>query len=510
LTKAMYATKKSAVTRLIIIILIIVALNVLFSILYFRLDFTADKRYTLSKTTKNVLKDLKETVTITAYFSSKLPPDIMYLRNDFRDMLIEYANFSKKKVVFNFVDPSKDPRVLQKAKQKGIQPVIVNIRKKDKFQQQEVYLGAIVQLSEKSEVIPAIQPGAPMEYALTFAIKKCSNKQKEIIGLVSGHGEAGMTEISYLSQMLSDLYIFEDVPLKDSFIIPPKFKTLAIINPQDSFSDNQLTELESFIGAGGNLLVCYNFAVGDLSQMPPRSYLNATKLENLLAKYGIKIMPNLVYDLQSSQITVQQKQGDYIINTPLDFYYIPFISSFADHPITKGLESILLPFASEIVIEPGKSGLKIIPLIKTSDRSGTELVPAYFDLMKQWTDQDFNRSGIPLAVAAEGSTMGGIASRLIVVSNGNFFINDQQGRMQGTPDNMNFVAGAIDWLCDKSGLSDLRTKSILSRPIKQISEEKKTIIKYLNVFLPVFLVIIIGIFRYRKQQKLRKIWINSQ
>jgi len=506
----MYPTKKSALTRLLIVFLIIAGLNILFSIVYFRIDFTADKRYTLSKTTKSVLKEIEETVTVTAYFSSKLPPDILYLKNDFRDMLTEYANYSHKKVVYKFIDPSKDPRVLQKAKQKGIQPIIVNIRKKDKFQQQEVYLGAVVQMGEKSEVISAIQPGAPMEYALTFAIKKCSKQEKNLIGLVSGHAEASMTEISYLSQMLSDLYNFEEIALTDTTIIPPKFKTLAIINPQDSFSDKQLSELESFLGAGGNLLVCYSYGVGNLSEMPIRTYLNSTNLENLLAKYGIKLMANLVYDLQSSQITVQQKQGDYIINTPLDFYYIPFLTDFADHPITKGLESILLPFTSEIQITENSSKLKITPLVKSSDRSGTEAVPSYLDLMKQWADQDFNRSGIPVAVAAEGSISGGDNSKLVVISNGNFALNDQQGRMQGTPDNMNFIAGAIDWLSDKSGLSDLRTKSVVSRPIKQMSDERKSFIKYLNVLLPVLLAVLLGIIRYRRQQKLRKQWMNNK
>jgi len=505
----MYPTKKSAISRLFIIFLIIVVLNVLFSMLYFRLDFTADKRYTLSKTTKNVLKLLDQQITVTAYFSSKLPPDILYLKNDFRDMLIEYANYSKKKVVFNFVDPSKDPRVLQKAKQKGIQPVIVNIRKKDKFQQQEVYLGAIVQMGEKSEVIPAIQPGAPMEYALTFSIKKCATKEKNLVGLVTGQNEASISELSYLSQMLSDLYEFEEVPLTDTALIPPKFKTLAIINPKDSFSEKQLIELELFLGAGGNLLICYSYADGNLSEMPPVTYLTPTGLENFLAKFGVQLLPNLVYDLQSSQITVQQKQGDYVINTPLDFYYIPFITNFADHPITKGLESILLPFASEIRIINESLKIKITALASSSKSSGTEAVPSTINLMKQWTDNDFNRSAIPVAVAVEGSIRGSRKSKLVVVSNGNFALNDQQGRMQGTPDNMNFIAGAIDWLSDKTGLSDLRTKSVVSRPIKQMSDDKKNLIKYLNFFLPILLTIIIGIIRYRRQQSLRKQWMKS-
>ncbi|NLJ07464.1 MAG: hypothetical protein GX437_07330 [Sphingobacteriales bacterium] len=505
----MYETKKNAQLRIGIILLIIIVINILFSLIYFRLDFTADKRYTLSTTTKNVLKELKAPVTVTAYFSDKLPPDVLYIKNDFRDLLTEYASYSRKKVVWSFMDPSKDPRVKQKALQKGIQPMLLNIRKKDKFQQQEVFMGALVQYGEKFEVIPAIQPGAPMEYALTFAINKCSKTEKALIGLVQGQGEAQLKDISYLQEILSDLYQFEEFTLTDTSVIPSRYKAIAIINPTDSFTEKQLKELDGFMGAGGRLLLAYGLVKGDLSQMPPMANLNATGIENWLKTYGIELLPDMVYDLQSSQITVQQRQGNYIINTPVDFFYIPFFSNFADHPVTKGLESMILPFVSEIKINSHDTNIKITPLLMSSDKAGSERVPFYIDLTKQWSDNDFNRSSIPVAVAVEGSRYGNHKAKMIIITNGDFFLNDEQGRLQGAPDNLNFIAGAIDWISDESGLAELRTKTIQTRPLRQISESRKNFIKYLNVVSPILIVILYGILRWRNQNRKRKQFLTE-
>lgn len=504
----MYETKKNARIRLGIIISIVIVINLFFSMVYFRIDFTADKRYTLSKTTKDILKNLKAPVTVTAYFSDKLPPDVLYIKNDFRDLLIEYKSFSRNKVVYSFVDPSKDPRVKQKVIQKGIQPMLLNIRKKDRFQQQEVFMGAIVQYGDKMEVIPALQPGAPMEYALTFAINKCSKKEKALIGLVQGQGEASLRQISYLQEVLSDLYEIEEFTLTDSTEIPEKYKAIAIINPTDSFTEAQLRELDSYTGAGGRLLLAYSLVKGDLSQMPPSTFLNATGIENWLKDYNIDLLPSMVYDLQSSQITVQQRQGNYVISTPVDFFYIPFFSRFGDHPVTKGLESVILPFVSEIRTGQPPAGVKITPLLMTSDKSGTQAVPFYIDLLRQWKDQDFNRSNIPIAIAVEGSKYGNKNAKMVIVTNGEFILNDEQGRLQGAPDNLNFMAGAIDWLSDETGLADLRTKTIHTRMLKQIPDKRKNTIKYVNVLLPVLLVIFYGILRARTQRKRRQ-FINQ-
>ena len=124
---------KSISTQILVIIGIVVVVNILADQFYFRLDFTADKRYTLSQATRDILESLDEPVTVTAYFTEDVPQQLMKVRKDFRELLVEYANASGGNVVYEFVDPSKSQEIEQKAMLEGIMPSIVNVRERDQM-----------------------------------------------------------------------------------------------------------------------------------------------------------------------------------------------------------------------------------------------------------------------------------------------------------------------------------------------------------------------------------------
>ena len=63
--------------------------------------------------------------------------------------------------------------------------------------------------------------------------------------------------------------------------------------------------------------------------------------------------------------------------------YLPVIQKFADHPVTKGLEQVILPFASTIQYT-GDTSLTFTPIAFSSQKSGTLNPPIYFDVNKQW------------------------------------------------------------------------------------------------------------------------------
>jgi len=172
-------------TRILLILAVILAANVLLNRLFFRIDFTGDKRYTLSTPTKNILKDLEDPVTVTAYFSDDVPAQIAQTKADFKDLLEESE---------------------RAAQQEGMQPVQVNMRERDQMKQQRVYLGAVIKHQSQKEVIPFMQPGAAMEYALSSSIKKISVVDKPKLGLIQGHGEPPINELQQVSGALSVLF----------------------------------------------------------------------------------------------------------------------------------------------------------------------------------------------------------------------------------------------------------------------------------------------------------------
>jgi ABC-type uncharacterized transport system involved in gliding motility auxiliary subunit len=179
-------TKKKVLINILLIFGILILINFFANRFFLRLDFTEDQRYTLSDATENILESLDEPVTITAYFSEDLPPDIGKVKKDFHDMLTEYDNASGGKIVYQFINPNVDQESEMEAAQAGIQPIMINVRERDQMKQQRAYLGAVLQYGEKKEIIPLVQPGSAMEYALSSNIKKLSVKEKTQIAFSTG------------------------------------------------------------------------------------------------------------------------------------------------------------------------------------------------------------------------------------------------------------------------------------------------------------------------------------
>jgi len=200
---------------------IVIMINLLSTEFHLRLDLTEGGQYTLSPATKDILHDLQEPVTVKAYFSRNLPPNIDKARKDFQDLLVEYASRAHGMVRYSFVNPNENEAREQEAQQKGIRPVLINVRQKDQMQQQKAYLGAVLSLGDKEEVIPFLQPGSPMEYALSTAIKKLSVTNKPVVGYIQGQGEPTPDQLAQLDQQLRILYETQPVQLTDSTDIPP-------------------------------------------------------------------------------------------------------------------------------------------------------------------------------------------------------------------------------------------------------------------------------------------------
>jgi len=494
--------KKSITSQLILIVVALVLLNILSDRFFFRLDFTEDKIYTLSNATKDILKSLDEPVTVTAYFTKGSQPEIEKTRKDFKDLLIEYASLSKGKVNYEFINPNKNETTERDAIQAGIQPLILNVREKDQVKQQKVFLGAKIQMGDRSDIIPVIQPGAAMEYALSSSIKKLSVVDKPLVGYVQGQGEPALNSFQQALEQLSVLYNVEPVDLTDTVKGLSKYKTLAIVAPADSFSDAQLRKLDEYLSQGGNLYIAYNHVEGDFQTM--RGSLVKTNLAEWLAKKGLSVENNFVVDQSCGTVGVRQQAGFMTFTRQIPFYYWPMVKDFPeDFPITKGLEQVMLQFASSINFT-GDTTLKFIPFLQSSAKSGTLSTPIYFNLQKQWTDKDFPLSHLTLGAVLEGPIVGDKESKIVLITDGDFANNGEgQKAQQQSKDNVSLMVNSIDWLSDDTGLIDLRTKEITSRPLADIDESTRTLLKWLNFLLPIILVIIYGIIRMQIRRNKR-------
>lgn len=487
-------------TRILLIVGIIIIVNILSYSFFVRLDFTRDKKYTLSDATMSILKSMKHPVTVTAYFSENLPPTITQTKTDFKNLLVEYAARAGGKVVYNFINPNKSDTTEREAMKNGINPVMVNIRDKDQMKQQKAYLGAIIKMGDKSEVIPFIQPGTAMEYELSTNIKKLSIDKKPTIGLLQGNGEPTQSELQQVNADLNVLYVVQPVKLSDSLKIPPQYNTLLLVSPKDSFRSGQLEQLTAFLGKGGKLLIAYSGLEGDLRNA--QGTLKEVGLRKWLAEKDIILEPKFIIDVRCGSISVQQSLGGIPFRSQLPFPYLPLISNFADHPVTKGLGSVMLPFSADIKFTGDTSKVNFTRLAWSSDKSGLENAPVYFDIEHNWKSSEFPLSKLVVAAAFTGVD-GNKDSKIILISNSDFAINSSGQQGQHEQDDIDLFVNSVDWLSDETGLIELRNKGITSSPLKDISDSTKAILRYTNFILPVLLVIGFGAVRIQLKRSKR-------
>lgn len=496
--------KQTNTIPLILLVAIFILIAVISDQWFFRIDVTKNGQYSLSQTTKNILKQLDQPVTITAYFTKDLAPDLEKIKNDFKDMLIEYNRLSHGKVVYKFVNPNENKKIEQEALKAGIQPVLFNAREKDQVKQQRVFMGAKIQKGTASEVIPFVNPKSSIEYALSTAIKKLSVKNKALIGFVQGQGEPKLNAFPSVLKELQVLYRVNPVELTDSLKNLYDYKALVINAPKDTFGKQPLNMLDDYLHHGGNLFIAINRVEGDF-KTAMGSAVN-TNLEKWLSKKGVEVSPAFVVDAQCNSVGLTQQNGGFTMTTQIRFPYLPVITHFASHPITKGLEELALQFASPIRYT-GDSSRQFIPLAFSSKLSAKMNAPLFFNVNKRWLKTDFPDHDLVVAGILE-SPKKAKTGKIVLISDGDFAQNAGPNGQQRaiTPDNVNFMVNAVDWLSDDTGLINLRTKIITARPLKQISESTKLFLKWLNFLLPVLLVILYGIFRaqHNRNQRLKR------
>lgn len=485
---------KKNTNTILIVAGILLLINLLARRYFVRLDLTKSKEYTLSKSTKNIIKNLDDPITVSAYFSKDLPANIAKVRTDFKDLLVEYSNRSGGKINYEFINPNENEEIEKTAMQAGVRPIMIDVREKDQQKQQKAYLGAVLKMGDRTEVLPFVQPGASMEYDLTTAVKKISKLDKPSIGIVQGFGAASMQELAQVSQALSALYTLE--PIEITKPIEPKYKTILFVRPKDTINPIAFQMLNQFLDAGGKLVAAINSVDGNLQNAMASPM--ATGIAEWLGSKGITVNMDLVIDNRCGQVNVQQQQGFFTMMTPIKFPYLPLAADFSTHSITKGLEQVIFPFVSSIQVND--SSLRYTSLVNSSEKSNTLSVPTMFDIQKQWNQNDFPKRNISMGGLIEKSGTNGW--KMVIFGDGDFAVNSQQDRGLA-PDNINLLVNSVDYLSDDSGLMELRTKGATTHPIKEVDDSTRSIFKYANFLVPVLLVIIYGFLRSQRTKAIK-------
>jgi len=516
-------TKEEGLIQIGLVIGIAVVLSIFANRLIWRADLTEDNRYTLSEPSERIAEQIEDPITVTAYFSEDLPPNLDLVRDEFRNFLDEFRAYSGGNLEYRFLNPNEDNQTEAEAQQAGIQPLLVNVRERDQVSQRRAYLGAVFQYENRQEILPAVQPNTSLEYEIALIVQKLIAQDKPTLGFLQGHGEPTQTAMTQAMNQLQQLYQVVDLNNVDTNGVPPDIEVLLIVGPEEPLTDAELLAIDQYIMSGGKAIfainkVNANLQAGGIGQ-PIR-----TNIDQLLEAYNLPVKLNLVRDVSSTQIQVQTRQGAFNVLNSVRYPYIPMIPNFGDHPISRGIESVIFPFVSTLDVTRADTNQTISVLARSSERADT--TRQFFNLspQQQFGPEDFQSSNLPVAALIEGTFTSAFAeddsiqaelttsspTSIVVFGDGDFVINGTGQQQQNMPeDNINIFVNSVDYLADASGLMELRTKGVTSRPLAQITDQTKSFLKYLNVLLPIVMVIGYGVYRYRLTQSRRQKWIEE-
>jgi gliding-associated putative ABC transporter substrate-binding component GldG len=350
-------------------------------------------------------------------------------------------------------------------------------------------------------------------------MKKLTSETKPVLGVLQGHGEPGLNAMTQLQSALEGRYDVQTVSGVDTAGVPPEVDVLLVARPQNELSTQAALAVDQYVMRGGPALFALNRAQTNMRFGQARS--KTTGLEPLLNTYGLPIRPNLLRDRNATAVRVQQQRGGFRVMNRIRYPYIPQIANFADHPISDGLDQAVFRFVSSLDTAQADTTAQVTVLARSSSQSALASLPTSIRPQQEWTVSDFSGSSFPVAGLLEGTFSSAFAgvdtlsvertrspeTKMVVVGDGDFMVNGTGQRKQRLPDgNINLVANSIDYLAGDTGLLSLRTQRVTSRPLKQIAPTTKTILKYVNVLLPILLVIGYGLVRYRRNQARRQRW----
>ncbi len=441
------------IVQLLIVIVLIIVVNIIGSYIFTRIDLTSEKRYTLSKATRDLLENVDDIVYFRVFLDGEFPAGFKRLKRETKELLDEFRAYNKN-IEYEFINPSASDNVKERndtyqlLMEQGLQPTNLQVKTKSGVDQQVIFPGALVTYRNNELPIELLdtQLNVPPEAALNNSIQNLEFKFAEVINRLSknvkpkvafieGHGELNENETYDITQSLKDHYIVNRVKIDgqinslvnrllvdsvaNKYEIIPSYAAIIIARPDSLFSPKDKFIIDQYIMYGGKVLWLIDpvFASMDSIQQQ-ESTVSIEKnldLQTQLFSYGAKLNNDLILDLNAMQIPI--RTGQIGGQAQIDFfpwYYFPVITSTAKHPIVKNLNAIKTQFVSSMDTTSVK-GVKKTILMRTSDYSRVEPVPGVISLRMLREEPDlimYSGPSKPVAILLEGRFKSDFRNRL--------------------------------------------------------------------------------------------------
>ena len=560
----------------LLLLILVVAINFLASSFHSRLDLTKEKRYTLSKATKSLLKNLDEPVVIDVFLKGDFHAGFKKLALSTSELLKEFKENGTRNVIYNFHEPDElitaDRKYSDTLLSMGAAPINLTVQVKAGEQQQYLFPVAWIRYKDRSALVNIYTGNkriitqdelnsaeALMEYQFINAISKITNEVKPIVGYAVGNGQPVGPEVLSLQHTIDPESIPPPYnqffpPEKSSYqltlfnllsqpAIPDTFKVLMIVKPTLTFTEEERFKLDQYVMRGGKIFWMIDDLAAEMDSLKANArtiaYERDLNLTDLLFRYGARVNPDLIMDLQCDFLsfiaggTQENPQFEY-----LHWNYFPLFESRNNHPINKNLRLVSSRFVNPIDTVKA-DGIKKTFLLQSSENSRKIGTPAIISLDENKNtpeDTKFKENGIPAAVLLEGkfkSLFDGrvskertdslnakgtpfigkskIDNKMIIVADGDIALNDfslqqQQVLPMGVNKytvgskyeyqfaNRDFILNSLEYLVNDGGIMETRNKDFVLRILdsKKVNDQK-TLWQMVNIAAPILLIIFFGL-----------------
>ena len=557
--------KTQSIVQLLLFIGVMIFLNIIGNVLFTQIDLTEDKRFTLTEPTKKMLGEIEDVLYVNLLLEGEFPAGFKRLQKAALEMLDDFRSISGY-IEYEVENPSEgtiediNGRREQLAKD-GIVPTRLRLKEADETSEQYIYPWAIFNYHGRSIPVNLLEnqiPGMPpeealnnsvslLEYKFANAIQKVLANRQPVILFTKGHGELEAKQTAFLQKELAPFYDIGRVNLDSITQIPQAVNVLIIARPRFPFTEQHKFKIDQYVMNGGKVIWLIDRLNAQLDSMRTQaSYLPMDyplNLEDLLFRYGVKIEPNLVLDLECSRIPqVVGQQGNSPQLDLFPWFYHPVVTPKSNHPIVKSLDRVNFLFPSSIDINVRtKSEVKKTVLLASSQYTRLQFTPVRlnFEILRYEPDPaKFNKPAQPLAVLLEGvfpslyenrvttEMMDGLETlrqplknrseptRMLVVSDGdiakNLVLPNEEIRPTGYNKyeryvfaNKDFMVNAIEYLIDDGGVIEARGKEVKLRLLDTVkAKAEKTKWRLINIVLPIVFLLLFGLlFSYLRKRK---------
>lgn len=401
------------------------------SLLHTRIDLTKEKRYSLSKSTKQLLGNLNDEVEIEVYLTGNLSSGFKKLKITTGELLENYRDYANGNLHIKFININEGLNDSSKAllydslARMGIHPFNNQSKENNGDVQTErwIFPSAVVKYKDRMLAVDLMSGKSGMdeestlnyseallEFKFDDAINKLTKISFPVVAYAAGNGEPLNPTVRDLFNLMRTNYRFGVMDLNTGILNADTIKALLIVKPATAFTEQEKIKIDQYIMQGGKVVWLIDKLYAEFDSLLRSksdfvAYDKGLNIDDQLFKYGVRINPDLLQDLNcAKQPLVVGSAGGKPQIERVPFPYYPLLSTTSNHPIAKNLDRVLSIFPSSIdtVKSPGITKTILLASDTNSRIIGT---PAMVSLQSIKSDDDirsFTKSYMPVAVLMEG------------------------------------------------------------------------------------------------------------